>query len=483
MSINGIQRICSTLLAAAMSMLIVSCGGSDSKNPAEPGGEFRNYTGTALRLPASIQFGAVKSGSQTAALTASLSRAPAAATDPGTDYTSDPVENFSIIEGNAALEVVNLFLCLLDSLSAYENINTGPYTDSFPMDLCQNSRESDGSGNLEHSATVNSFRENNSSAHIIQLWFDDVTEDTGTAESIVGEFVITQGRSDSYPYGLFTFRYSVYTDMNPAVDAEDWQVSIVANATSKLGDNSLPRLEFIFDADYSSMPEPEPPFSMASVTQMTDGNLNSGQSRTRFSSAYYAPDEVEPTAYESNEAAVFDDTVLFSEYRSSGGYNDQRCNSRNTAYEDVWSYNLYYAEDDPVNNRSAGQRVSLGPDDSISFIYTHLAENDRNVIAVDENPVYLTYWGEGQLHGFPFEDWVYKYNLLDGTVLTSDETVPVDYLVKAVEVGEAPAPADLASCAHLDVTSVFSNEGIDPATVASPQAPSVGRDDRPELTP
>jgi len=77
--------------------------------------------------------------------------------------------------------------------------------------------------------------------------------------------------------------------------------------------------------------------------------------------------------------------------------------------------------------------------------------------------------------------WVSKYNLIDGTVLTSIETDPVNYITKGIEVAEVSSPVDLLECATLDIATVFTNADIDPTAISVVQKPSVGLDDWPNI--
>ena len=472
------RYLISVFIATALIWVVGCSGGSNESNNQNR--DYSSYTGTALRLPASIQFGEVNTTAQTTSTNNTQSIAPLAATDPGTDYTTDPVEYFGIIEGNVALDVVNIYLCLLDNLSAYEKINDGPYKATLDSDVCDKEKENQTSSTSQIELTINSYRENNNTPHVIQLWFDS---DFDIPAKLVGEFIVTESQSASHPYGLFSFRYSVYYDTNPDANIEDWQIADVANTNSKLGGNGLPRLEFNYDSDQLFRSDYPSVFSMASVTQLTELNLDSGQTRSHFFSEYYFQGDANPHLYESDEAAIFDaDVVLSGSLDSNPSSTIQnQCYSRNTTYEEVWSYNLYYAEDDLANGRTAGQRVELSPGSQLDFTYTHSVVNDRNDIVIEENPITLYYAWDGYLYGFPYQDWVKKYNLIDGTVLTSNETVPVNYITKAVEVAEAPALVDPSECATLDVEPVFSNADIDPAALAAPQKPSVGLADWPQI--
>lgn len=477
MHTKNIHRYLTTSFVTAILGLAVGCGG-DSGDSHKQNSNFNGYTGTALRLPAEIIFGEVKSSTPTTGTRTVQSVATASATDPGTDYVADPVDRFQIVEGNVALDIVNVFLCMLNNVSAYEKINSGPYKTLLSLEKCQNTRGVDSASPQTVELTMNSYRRDNNSPHIIQLWMDDNSQG---AAKVVGEFVITEGLSDAKPYGIFTFRYAVYTDINPDLAVEDWQITDLVNANTKLDSNALPRLEFVYDSNEAGLSAGPPDFSLASITQLTNSNLDSGQSRNRFKSTYTVPGETSPTAYESEEAAIFDADVILTGYVFSNmtGLQEQRCYSRNTIYEDVWAYHLYYAEDDPAQGHSAGQRVVLDTNEQLEFTYTHTLANDRNIIVVDENPVTLYYGQESSLSGFPSLDWVSKYNLIDGTVLTSNEIVPVNYITKAVEVGEAPEMVDLSTCAGLDLAPVFNNVEIDPAGVTPISQPSVGLGDWP----
>jgi len=327
---SGIWLITTSLL------FVVSCG-SDSD-------ESSSYTGSALRLPASIQFAEVNSSLQTAASRNTQSISPLAiATDPGTDYSTDSVEYFKLIEGNVAYEIMNTFLCLLNDVSAYENINNGPYKVNFSIGDCEKNRENTASNSLQYEITVDSYRIDNNSPHIIQLWFnDDSFEETN---KIVGEFIVTEGLSTEHPYGLFSFRYSIYSDTNPDLNIENWQITDVANTNSKLGTNLLPRLEFAFDSDYMHVTDFPYKVHMASITQITNANLDSGQTRTYFRFEDTLQGAPNTTTSGSEDAAIFNADVVLTGNNSTTPESStdipppspfrERCYSRNTVFEEV----------------------------------------------------------------------------------------------------------------------------------------------------
>jgi hypothetical protein len=87
------------------------------------------------------------------------------------------------------------------------------------------------------------------------------------------------------------------------------------------------------------------------------------------------------------------------------------------------------------------------------------------------------------LWGFPYADsnFTALYNLIDGTVLTSNEVTPVNYISKAVEIADTTAQVDLANCANLDINTAFDNATIDPSNISALVTPSVGLTDRPNI--
>ena len=445
-----------------MSLLSACGGGGDGGNP-------QTGTGSPLSLPRMINVGGanVDIASNTAQA-ASLTVQPAAFGDAGTDYSTDPVNEYNLNESNIGLEIVNNLLCYVDEFSATNMVNQGMFKESVPDNLCI-----PGDTNpVIIDFYINSYRKDNNSPQIIQLWVEYPSYDNPAKTArAVAEFVIHEGVSSDAPYGVFDFYDFEYSDIS-ATAIPDWQLDSKINIRILKNSENLPRLEMVFNSTYTDM---------ISGTQSTDELYNIMQgSSTDFLNGKALFKDVSSDVnltYTYETGSVFDANHLNQVYRTDGNIGNTICKSRKDTLSDVWSYNLY--------NADTGQRVEQQTS-PLMFDYTHDAANDRNNKNPDDsashhNMLYqLSYYGPGSLYGFGYDLVlnIPEVNLEDGTLL---ENQTGSYVTKAMEIGYFPKPVNSTDCDTLDVSTIFEDSDLDVDTLPAIQAPSISIDDWPAL--
>ena len=442
-----------------LSVVLSACSDSES------GGSV-----SGLKLPKQIN----PTGANVNSQVSGSSFAPAAFTDPGTDYSTDPVNHYSSIEAFSDFELVNMFLCFIDKVGATDSVNTGPYNTELPESECSAYQGDTQSVNLP--ATIESIRASNDSPHIINMWvdFDDPEMNTGdpagVQASAVLQFTINEGVTDTNLIGAFTLNYKIVEDASLYGGTLGTPIdSFIVRLDVHEGANSFPRIDLIMRSGPNTIEN----ITYASTAQLFDYQANSGQSRS------YVLFENGLDIYESEFSSDFDQNHVLA-YNVFGQGLDA-CYSKNDYTDSVFGYNLYYNINGTFQNETVteGQRVELAEGDYITIPYTHSLINDRNNDAsFAGTTTTLSYFGPGQLWGIPWTantEGVYSkdYDLKDGTVLNDGL-----FVVKAVDIDHSLVETP-GQCQNLDAQAILNDATLDPIVLAEPTKPNIDVSDRP----
>jgi len=432
-------------------------------------GDKKTGSGSPLSLPRTINIGGANVDIASNATQATgLAIQPAAFGDPGTDYFTDPVNQYNLSESDIGLQIVNNLLCYIDEFSATSMVNQGLFKVTVPQNLCVPELTTTDTIDFY----VNSYRKDNNSPQFIQLWVEYPAYDNPDKKGrAVAEFVIHEGVSSDAPYGVFDFYDFEYSDVSPtAIPA--WQLDSKINIRILKNTENLPRLEMVFNSTFTDA---------LSGTQSTDELYDIMQgSSTDFLNgkglfkSVYSDANVTTT---DETGSVFDANHLNQVRRSDGVVGNMVCKSRIDTLADVWGYNLY----DANTGQRVGQQTS-----PLMFDYTHDAANDRNNKdpndpASHHGVLYqLSYHGPGSLVGFGYDLVlnIPQVNLEDGTLL---ENLTGSYVTKAVEIGYFPKPVNNTDCVTLDVSNIFDDPDLDVNLLPAIQAPSISIDNWPNM--
>lgn len=401
MILPGLDQFPRRLAAAAVaSVFLAACGGgggsSSSTNTPTGGGE--DVAG--LRMPTKLSVVTAKTDDAEAAPQiaglktnfAGAARAITSETFPvDSHYATDEARYWVWDPSIESLSVVNEILCSVAQARVSDMVNQGAYVALVNADKCmegQNgSSASEGGAQSSSSSTqtqteyerwtVLTTRADNSSPQIVKVWIPGKVdpEDPMGGESIIAEVTITEGVSDTNPFGKFVMNFTGLLDASlfggtagTLVPAMHGTLNSVDNVDEK------PQFQFYMEAGAAMDGAPAGlPFSMveASNVLLDDATGNSGTAVTLMDEQFDdGSGNVEQHYREFGIAFNQDWFLRGKDENSDGAYEDQVCTARNEFNTQTWRYNLYHETAGSFNGRTvtAGQRVRLNS--GFPFVYT-----------------------------------------------------------------------------------------------------------------
>ena len=396
------KKIIPMLLASSV-VGLGGCGGSAGTDTAGGGGSGGSVAG--LDMPVTLS---VVTPKETAAsgrvmgLEANYKAVLAALSDPGTDYTNDPVNTHVFDKSVESLSTVNMILCVMDQTRATDMVNKGAYIALVNNAKCETGKNesSAGQGQSGQSSgsqavtyekwTINSTRADNNSPMIVKIWVPKVKQSGGTGaaggdggpgggpnpmdqQEILVETTVTEAISDTNPFGKFTLNFKGVADVSAVGAPAGSIIELMKGALFTVSNsNGKPEFKFINVAgaamgginagmDFSR--------EESSHVLLDDANGNVGQAMTymaesfSYNDPFDSPDAGVITQPRSDAFSVAFNTANFlRKSDSSDNTKDETvCTSRTDFNTNVWRYNLYHAANGTFNGKTvtAGQRVEL----------------------------------------------------------------------------------------------------------------------------
>ena len=339
-------------------LFVVACNSSSDGNS-------NGATVQGLKLPTAINVATPQSANTTRANTTSSALLTAlSATDPGTDFSTDPV---NIISGNSAvlnLDIVNVMLCILNKLHVTDMVNQGAYTTKLNSSLCSSNTDRNSQSSPSYiTVTVLSERADNQSPQIVKTWVDDddpnyISSQSGAiTPKYLLEITIRDSVSDTKPFGDFDIIQSLIVDASRYGGnvGEEMVVSIF-DFRSNLTAQNKPRIDVAFVSGKSvNANVTDQDLALYSATELNDASGDTGQSKYYF---YY---DYNGTVIESSLGADFNTVDLMTTTATTNSATTQQCLSRTDAYSEVYQYNLYHSADGEFRGKTvtAGERLAL----------------------------------------------------------------------------------------------------------------------------
>ena len=325
------------VLAAAVGT--TSCGGGDGSSAA---------SGTALAITekvsvvdatgsgGSLSDGGIQPlsiGLKSLAIDTSLIDSTAA-------YFTDSTDVFVEERSVDALNIVNEILCMIGQTGYQNMVNQGNYKAMIDVSQCE-SRDSASSGNSKNTSsgsnmpdyefwTVNSARQDNNSDHIVKAWVHEGAEEFEPAKVIHVRSIITEGVSDTNPYGLFTMYFKGVT----AVAGTQMFKGLLRTVES--GDEV--QIQFVDEGGFGTSVFQE---AVTVARSDTSGNTGAGTIYT-----------FEYNAFEGTSESTFDIAYNQDYFVREAQAGSTFCLDRNDFNETVWRYGLYDSDGARVERTS-----------------------------------------------------------------------------------------------------------------------------------
>ncbi|MDH5393302.1 MAG: hypothetical protein OEY11_08970 [Gammaproteobacteria bacterium] len=383
-------------LIPSIALALSACGPSGGS-----GGS--TTTVTSLKMPSKMS---VVSASEQAGVASSIdglrlnyTALRAAINDPDTDYTTDETNTYVYDPSMESLETVNMILCLLDQTRATDKVNTGAYIALVNEDKCEQGKNQSSASNgaqasstqaIEYNAwTIDSTRASNSAPQIVKIWVpgEEVAAgahpgDAMDAQQILVEVTITEGVSDTNPFGSFNMNFKGVIDAavmggtaGVSIQTMQGNLKTVANTSGK------PQFNFVnlgggaSDASITAFS-----FTEASNVILDDATGTTGTALTSRLESYDNQGVTESRS--SSYAIAFNDTHLLrgKDNNSDNLIDSQSCRARDNFDTQVWQYNLYHAADGSFNGSAVtgGQRVEMNSGFPIRFDSDNDGTDDRH---------------------------------------------------------------------------------------------------------
>ncbi len=258
------------------------------------------------------------------------------------DYNKDVTNVYVEERSTQNFNTVNQILCMIGQTQYDTMLNKGAYKALIDSNQCASNKsdassagqdaqdQSSGSSRPKYEMwTVESSRADNSSAEILKAWVHEEADHGEPAKVIFARVVITEGKSDSNPYGIFTlnFRGAPAADLTQTI----FRGILKAERDSLTGKVLL---KFVESGNHGSGPEG----SEVTLDRAADGASGAGSlhaSRTDNSGGTPVVREVSfDIAYDSSHFLRKDKTT-----------NAEVCLNRNVFDESAWTYSLYSSTD------------------------------------------------------------------------------------------------------------------------------------------
>lgn len=364
------------LLVLVLSMIpLTQCGGggggSGSDN-SDGGAGSSGGSGSALAVAKQVSVVDATS-SASSSLSKALSSIKRAVSDLPADSDYNTVETFVFVEERSAdvFDIVNEILCMMNQ-TAYESmVNLGDYL-AF-IDITQCEKESDSVEGVGQASTddssggnspeyeewvVNSFRENDSSPHIVATWIHMGGDEFEPPMRIHARAEITEGKNDDNPYGIFKMDFQAFYDGGDEIDTGGGPGPQTKNHEIDTSDDPLMKGYLMTERDDDGNIF----LKFFDSAEFEGGGFHEAVTLNREGSSVrahmIATENFEGHSFEHEFMIAANDTYF---YRTDGSNNV--CLSRGDVDETVHRYNLYNDE----NGASPGSLATRNSGFSITF--------------------------------------------------------------------------------------------------------------------
>jgi len=294
------------------------------------------------------------------------------------DYYNDQADVYVEEESTQTFDTINEILCKIGQSKYDEMLNLGPYKAQIDKNLCSSGKDDPsgaGGGSQDQSSgstkpdyemwTVVSSRADDDSPQTVKVWIHQPKKEYDPAMLIYAKAEITEGVSDTNPFGLFKINFKGSPVLNDTVfDFTLMKGFLNAELnTDPLNPGTL--LKFTSKFDTTTVPPPYnkevPPMTWidkATLNRAPDGSTGTGTAYlyeyNNFGEGPYEDEITFDLAYEPSFFLKRDRGDL--DLPEETGDDVDSCLDRNDSVESVWSYGLYYSDETPEH--TVGSKVN-----------------------------------------------------------------------------------------------------------------------------
>lgn len=310
-------------------------------------------TGASLRVAERISVvDASSSGASVAGLRIGKFRVAPPQATADSDWNKDQTQIFVHERSAEAFGIINEILCMMSQSQYDDMVNKGTYRAQVDMNQCKQDRDSaesagESSTNQSSSSTmpdyedwtVNSYRADNNSPHIVKVWIHEEGRSekdwSEPAKTIYVKVTITEAASAANPYGLFTLNF-VGMPVGSSTPMMKGYLKSVQEGSSVL-------LKFVDEGAGGTDTWTE----QVVLNRSADGSTGTGTIYTSNSGGWGS---------ETSDFDIAFNTAYFLRENSTG---EQKCADRNDFNETAWRYGLYDVNGARVN-RESGFPIKYG---------------------------------------------------------------------------------------------------------------------------
>lgn len=431
MKLNKSMCLWAVMMFIAAALLSCSGGGGNSSSSSKSDGSESNAS--SLTLAERISIVDAQSSSTSGRPSQNITPLKAdfrgitltsADVPSGTPYFTDPEVVWVEDRTLEAFDVINEVLCMID-LTAYESmLNKGYYKALVDQRKCSSRRDQGGSSNQSSASTkpnysmwsMKSERTSNASPQIIETWIHMPAEFSDDTDQIIhARATITEGKSASNPYGVFTIHFAAYdqhADGTANLHTRKFMGYMKAESGSTDGEVVLSFVEDEWqDANNFAYRQ--------SVLRRGSGGL-SGSGRIVMDAARAGvPQDV-------NYKFAFDTANML---RNDGAADV--CLDRNNFNQTTWRYGLYRADGQRLLRNSGFPIRTLGSDHGWIGYYGMWFPNTVSISGLNGATVYKEDYAGGSATLTPYTAVVSGGRLVKhtkGTIqLTKIANIPLEY--------------------------------------------------------
>ena len=367
-------------------VLLTACGGGGSSGTAEtpvtvtpPDAPSVIRTTESLVLPESLQV-VNATGSSPNSSFIGLARkgvmfSAMSPDDPTSDYSKAKQHVHTWVEALEPVEMVNSILCFAGKLKANEFVNAGPYLALVDESQCFEEEggetqlgdngqvQSRDSGKRFINAVVDASRTGDSEPLIVEAWIKDVAGDGPEGPmSVKMRAVITEGASETNPYGQFSFTWQMVDNLsNTSNTFGSGEIQTVNALDGYIGftlyeENGFETESFSFTRE-----------QQASVVMRSD--LSDGVALTGYSeqNPFYEGGSSYGLAFNDSRVLIQQaDSFEDLPYRA-GEVSAGSCLNRTAFVENVWRYDLFDSATGAAVRINSGFPVQIDTDGNGTF--------------------------------------------------------------------------------------------------------------------